>query len=1599
MSASLDDIAIIGMAGRFPGADDLEAFWQLICKGEEALTLFSDADLERQGIDPAVFNDERYVKVGQIISDPEGFDAPFFGLTPREAEIIDPQQRLLLEYAWAAFEDAGYDPLRYPGQVGVYAGATSSQYLFHVYSNQEVVQAMGYFQLSLATERDHLATRVSYKLNLKGPGVNVQTACSTSLVAVHLACESLLNRQCDMALAGAVTLRLPQGTGYQYEIGSVASQDGHCRPFDAQASGTVFGNGIGVVLLKRLAEALQDRDHIYAVLKSSAVNNDGALKMGYTMPSVEGQAAVIAEAQALGEIDPQTIGYMEAHGTGTALGDPIELEALTRVFRAGTTRKGFCALGAVKANIGHLESAAGMAGLIKTVLALQHKKLPPQINFAVPNPRINFADSPFYVNTTLRDWPLQTTPRRAGVSSFGMGGTNAHVILEEAQPASAAAPSRAYQLLLLSARSPAALSVASANLAASLQDQPEANLADVAFTLQTGRHPFAHRQMLVCADREEGLAALLQPASERVLRGVVQEETRFLAWLFPGQGTQYVSMARDLYTTEKVFSGLIDYGARFLLPHLKLDLRTLLYPAEGAEAEAERQLHQTAYTQPVLFLVEYALARLWLSWGLKPRALLGHSVGEYVAACLAGVLSLEDALTLVAARGQLVQRLPAGAMLSLPYNAEEVAPYLGPQIALAAVNGPALTVVAGPLEAIAALERLLQEQGRECRRLHTSHAFHSAMLDPILPEFRASLGRVRLHAPKIPYISNVTGTWITAEEASSPDYWVRQLRQTVRFAEGIETLRAASTSLFLEVGPGRTLSTLVRNHGEKALVAIPSLRSAKEQLSDVQTCLTALGRLWLQGVEPDWTAFSSQEERQRVSLPTYPFEHRSYFLPFTPFAGAVPARSAETTSRSLPAVQMIFADPHGPGAQISAQLTQLGQTVVVVEPGEAFARLPNNRYTLNPEAPADYHLLNQAIRADYGQPTSVLYFWQHAPRTPDALAALGQAIASLTGAIEPADEVSLQLSSRKDSSVAYIAPEGPLEEKLVAIWEQLLGVERPGVRDNFFDLGGHSLLASRMAARIREVCQVDVAVSAILEAPTIAELAVVLARTRDEQQGLLLPEIRRAEYAGVAPASFAQRRLWFFEQLGTAQPVYTIPVAMRITGHVRVDVLEQSFAALIRRHEVLRTTFALRERQVVQLIAPDMPLHIARVSWRSGLAQTVNAWVRAQVAAAVTQPFDLQTGPLIRAALLEIEPTEHVLVVTMHHSVSDAWSLGILCTELVTLYEALSAGKPSPLEPLPFQYADVAIWQQQLLTQPTMQQTLAYWASALQDSQPRLALPFDRPRPPVQTFRGSLQSFAVPEPVRMQLTAFCRQEEKTLFVCLLSAFSTLLCFYSKQDDFNIGTAVANRTHVDMEKLIGFFVDTVVLRMRLSDNPTFRDLVERADRVVKGAQEHQGIPFEHLVDTLEGERDPAWGPLFQVAFVLQNTPLPAFHLEELAMEPLEFEIGTESARFDLLLDMGETETGLVGFFEYNTDLFDLSTIQQMTELFQMLLSMVLEQPDAHLLDVVDSLAVYAAAQQSAQKNEARRSRSAQLKQARRQTWRLEEDNQPVRSSDL
>lgn len=825
------EIAVIGISGRFPNSKNVESFWENLINGKELTSIFPESN-------PGQAN-----AAGGILEDVELFDASFFGFNPREAEAMDPQHRLFLEAAWEALENAGYDCERESRPIGVYAGVGISTYLlYNLNPNQELIRSRGFVPTIVGVDKDYLPTRVSYKLNLTGPSVSVGTACSSSLVAVHLACQSLLSGECDMALAAGVSVKVPQNESI-LSPGEMASPDGQCRAFAAGANGTIGGNGIGVVVLKRLEDALADRDYIYGVIKGSAINNDGAVKVGYTAPSQEGQAKVIRSAQIMAEVEPETISYIEAHGTGTTLGDPIEIAALTQAFRASTDKKGYCAIGSVKTNVGHLDAAAGITGLIKTVLALDRQLLPPSLHFDAPSPEINFENSPFYVNTELSEWKTNGNPRRAGVSSFGFGGTNAHVILEEAplvvQECRSAEMQGRYNLLVFSAKTSSALDAATTNLVVHLKQHPEINLADVAYTLQVGRQVFAHRRMVIVEDIEDAIKALESPQ----ILTQCEEKNRPVVFMFTGQGSQYVNMAQELYQN-RVFRQECDRCCELLQPQLGLDLRSYLYPTEADAEQAAQQLQQTAMAQPALFVIEYALAKLWMSWGINPVAAIGHSIGEYVAACIAGVFSLEDALALVTARGQLMQQLP----------------------------------------------------------FHTSHA-----LEP----FQARVKQVKLNPPQIPYISNITGTWITAEEATNPAYWTAHIQQTVRFAVGLQELLKQSDRILLEVGPGRTLSELAKQHPDKQpqQMVLTTLRDPQEQQSDVKFLLNTLGQLWLAGVQIDWSRFYADEKRDRLPLPTYPFERQRYWIePPHSLAEAVPKRCNPLVKAGIQASKEIVED-------------------------------------------------------------------------------------------------------------------------------------------------------------------------------------------------------------------------------------------------------------------------------------------------------------------------------------------------------------------------------------------------------------------------------------------------------------------------------------------------------------------------------------------------------------------------------------------------------------------------------------------------------------------------------------------------------------------
>ncbi len=816
-----DAIAIIGMSGRFPGAADVAGFWRNLAEGVESITRFPPETLE-DAFPAAIRAQPNYVPARSILEGVELFDAGFFEMLASEAALTDPQHRIFLEICWEALEDAGYDPAAFAGPIGVFAGSSINTYLLrNVCRDRQTIETftsdyqVGSYPMLIGGGQDFLATRVAYKFDLRGPAMTVQSACSTALLAVAQACQSLLLYQSDMALAGAVSVSLPQHRGYLYQDGGMVSADGHCRTFDDAADGTVFGAGAGVVLLKRLEDALAEGDHVYAVIRGHGISNDGRGKLGYTAPSADGQAAAIPAAQAMAGVSPGSIGYVECHGTATPLGDPIEFAGLLKAFRAGTEARGFCRLGSVKPNVGHLDVAAGAAGLIKAALALKHARLPGLLHFRTPNSRIDLAPSPFVIAAEAADWPAGPTPRRAGVSAFGVGGTNVHLVLEEAPHRPAADPARPWQVLTLSARSPAALSAMAARLAAALAGAPPDSLADIAYTLQTGRRGFRHRCAVVVSSLAQAAASLASPAIRFASSEAPPPPVGFL---FPGQGAQRVGMGEALYQHEPVFRRQIDACSDILAPLLGRHLRDLLYP-QSRGAQAEQALQATALAQPALFCVEYALAQLLIGWGVAPAAMLGHSLGEYVAACLAGVMSLEDALAVVAWRGQRMQDLEGGVMLAVRLGEAELQPLLGEEVSIAAVNAPSLCVASGPAPAIAELERVLAARGGLARRLRTSHAFHSAMMDPMLDDLEARMAGIRLSPPRIAYVSGVTGQWIDAAEATSPRYWARHSRAPVRFADGLACLAAAGRPVLLEVGPGTALARLAQQAGLKPRVA------------------------------------------------------------------------------------------------------------------------------------------------------------------------------------------------------------------------------------------------------------------------------------------------------------------------------------------------------------------------------------------------------------------------------------------------------------------------------------------------------------------------------------------------------------------------------------------------------------------------------------------------------------------------------------------------------------------------------------------------------------------------------------------------------------
>jgi natural product biosynthesis luciferase-like monooxygenase protein len=1468
MTGSGTEIAVIGLAARVPGASDLDTLWRNLRAGVDSISRFGPDELEPSPLLPDGAREHPdFVPAGGVLAGAESFDHDFFGMSPREAGWLDPQQRVFLQCAWAALEDAGYDPARLADRVSVYAGAGSSGHLLGLLGQVAGQPAALYQALSSGTG-ENLATRVSFQLGLRGESVTVHTACSTGLAAVHLACQSLLTGQSAMALAGAVRVALPQCTGYLYQDGMILSRDGHCRAFDHRASGTVAGNGVGVVVLKPLPEALADRDHVYAVIAGSALNNDGRRGVGYTAPSIAGQAEVIAEALAFAGATGGDIDYVEAHGTGTPLGDPIEIAALTRAFRRTTDRVADCPIGSVKTNLGHLDTAAGIVGLIKVVLMLQHGEIPPSLHLERPNPAIDFAASPFVVNTGLRPWPRAGgRTRRAGVSSFGIGGTNVHaVVAEPPEPAGESSPSpRPYQLVTLAAGSPAALSRMATELADQVaggagrsgaggagEDGGDPELADLAYTRAVGRAQLPYRRCHPVRTRVELVTALRRPVPDPP---AVTGEPR-VGFLFPGQGAAQYGMAAALEAAEPDFRAALDGCLSTLEPLLGRPLRPVLCEGTGPINDPE-------LAHPALFAVEYALARLWLGWGVRPAALFGHSFGEYAAACVAGVLPLPDAAALAVTRGRLVARLPEGRMLAVGVGEPELARWLAdaPELSLAAVNGDRRCAVAGPVEAITGLQARLTAANLPAVLLPVRHAFHSPAVEPVLPELAAAAaGGGRPGRPELPLLSSVTGEpW---PDRVDGDYWSRQMREPVQFAAALRWLAEVSGPdqplVLLEVGPDQALTALARDQLGGELTAVPSLASRRGATGDHRVLLTGVGRLWRAGVPIDWPAFYRSERRRRVPLPGYPFE---------------PTR---------------------------------------IDPGPLAAAPPDPAQPA-PPVPA-----------------------QPAPPVSKPGAATGGA--GLDGG--PRDDV---------------------ERRVFEAWRERLGTDQFGVHDNFLELGGNSLIAAQLLTRLRELFGVPLPLAALFEAPTVAGTADRIreltgagagspagdpaarpapASPAGRAAGAALPPIRPTPRDRPVPLSVVQERTLALAAADPENPALAMPVAVAIDGALDVSILEQAVQAVLARHETLRTTFQVGAAGGWSARigpAPQLSIEPEPVSGGEPAAQRI---ARAEPA----RPFDLAGSP-VRARLLRLAPDRHILLLTVHHVVSDTLSLVLLVREITACYQAFQAGEPSPLPPLAIQYADFAGWQRQLLASPALAGQRHYWQERLAGvpAQP-LPLPADHPRPPGGGVRGRHQDIGLPAGLSREVVEFSRRLGVTPFVTLLAAYAALLGRVTGADDLVIGTPIGNRDRPELEPLIGYVAHALPLRADLRGDPRFVTLVDQLRQTLLAAYAHPDLPYEHLAAR------PGTARLFDAVLVLhadlpaeQRLPGATWRLWRVAEAPAMF--GATLAAVTLML--AESPDGYTGTLGYADELFEPATANRLFDQFQTLLAGALRRPETRI----------------------------------------------------
>ncbi len=1437
--------AMLGYALRFPGAADVGEFWQLMADGREAVSVVPtdrwDAD-EFYDPDPDAPGKMVARRAG-FVDDVSGFDAPFFGVSAREAMFMDPQHRLLLETTWSAIEHAGMAPSALAGTpTGVFMGLSTHEFAGMIVRLSRLEDIDFYSGTGCSPAAG--AGRISFRLGLKGPAIVVDTACSSSLVALHQACQALDSGDCDLALVGGVNVILTPIPMINFSRARMLAPDGRCKTFDAAADGYVRGEGCGVVVLKRIDDARRDGDWIRAVVRGTAVNQDGA-SGGLTVPNGVAQQQVIATALRRAGIEAADVDYLEAHGTGTSLGDPIEVQAAGAVFGQGRDSDRPLLIGSVKTNIGHLEAAAGVAGLIKVALALEHEMLPKHLHFTEPSPYIPWDRLPVRVVDEATVWQRNGRPRIAGVSSFGFSGTNAHVVVEEAPGVDSAADPGAdrarggYQLLPLSARTPEALAMLASRYRDWMDANPDVTLADICATAGAGRSHFEHRAALVVDSRGRARRLLGALHEERPAPGLTRGSSGDrpkTAWLFPGQGSQFPGMARTLFDSEPVFRATMQQCAEVLDGVLP---RSLLEVTFDTGPDAEEALRNTVFAQPSLFAVEMALARLWQSWGIRPDVVMGHSVGQYAAACVAGVFGIEDGARLIAERGRLFGTLPSGGrMVAVFADADKVeqcaAEY--PRLSVAAYNG-ASTVLSGPGEDAESAAAAFTDAGIRCEWLHTSHAFHSALLEPALDEFESYAANLDYSSPQLTLVCNRTGEVLTGRSRLDAPYWRRHARQPVRFADSVVALADQGCAVLMELGPQPILTAAAMQAWPDTAPTPQTIASLRRGTDDARCLTEALAAVYVSGHRLDFTARCARPKRP-VDLPTYPFQHRTYWFP----AYTAP----ELNSRAR-------AGASWPGDSEP------------VAPGLSEPETP----------PAD-------------------------ARTADWLLAVApeQRLTHIT------DVIVTELANALHTSVTEIDP----------------GAE-------FISLGMDSLTAMELRRHLQSALGTELPASLFFAHPTVTALAEGLLKvwldnsSDDDKRQVAIP---RASRDSEPALSHAQEQLWFLHELLPSSSAYNVAARIDIPGPVDRDVLRRTFDAVMVRHEVLRTMFRSVEGVPQAVIGAPHPFELP-----------FEAVSEADVAAVAEReagvPFDIGVGPLLRARLLGLDEERHVLVLTMHHIATDGWSFRVLLRDIGLIYQSLERGDPIPLADLPIQYSDYARWQRDRLQGSDFDTHLDFWRTDLADAPP-LELDTDRPRPKAPTFRGARTHFALGPQRAGALRRLCRAENVTLSVPLLAAFAAVLGRYSGQDDIVVGTLTANRTRVETEDLIGLFVNSVPLRIRLDGDPDGTELLARIRQRMVEVLAHQDVPFDLIVNATAPDREANRNPLFSVQLVVQ----PGAGGAELSSMGLEVtEIGTHTAKRDLTFTFFDDDR-LTGHVEYAAELFDAVRIDRLIVHFQVVL---------------------------------------------------------------